>query len=427
MKLNRKSKNGSPQSLPATAPQPAGIVAKRALFFGNPILDLMKETGVEYILQHNLNPDTEEFRFSKSEFPDIVQEIFTDFANDSTVEKVAGGASQNSARVSSYMSRVFGENMNVTFTGAVAKDDLAQCMRSSCADTDVSVMYQENDGCISGSCAALFYTETADNLTRLGQTCKPSGRTLVTCLEAAGRFDDAKFDEAMLADFDMFYTEGFFIPTSFATLLKAAKHAKATGKPFVVNLSSAFIVGGFVAQFMELLPYATIIFGNEIEFPALWTAMIGAGNLTERNGGWDHESFALYLGSQFGTPVALQERTVVISRGTDPAVVYDPSSKQVVQFPVFKLKDSSMFKDTNAAGDSYVGGFLSAVAVDLPLGDAMQRAALGGGINVQMRGCSFPKNQTEFDRIVGNLDAPADFVAKAKYHEIGVVAPSSAA
>jgi adenosine kinase len=403
------------------------VAPKSVLFFGNPILDIMKDTGVEYILQHDLTPDSEVFEATESLFSDKVRSIFSEFASDSSVETVAGGASQNAARVASYISRVFGEFMKITYTGAVAKDEIAQCMLNSCVESGIDALYQEVDaeGCSSGKCAAMFFTEAQETLDRLGQTCKPSGRTLATCLEAARKFDDSKFEDSTMEKYDMFYTEGFFVPTSFKTLMRVAKHAQATGKPFIVNLSSVFILTTFYKQFMELLPYATVVFGNETEFAALWNLVAQNGAETPE-GGFTYETFAKFLGNLTAEGVN-QRRTVVITRGTDPAVVFDAATSQVSEFPIFPLKDGKMFKDTNAAGDSYVGGFISAFAMGLPLNAIMQRAALGAGIIVQMRGCSFPKSEEEFNAIVQNLKAPQALLAKVSYPAPIVAAPAASA
>ena len=374
------------------------------LFFGNPLLDLMKNTGLEYILSHDLRGESEEFQFSLSGYSETKQELLRDLARDPTVERVAGGSSQNSARVTSYISNLLGEPINVAYTGCVGKDELADCMRTCCDEAKVTHLYQITEKAETGHCGFCFYDEDAATLQRLGYEGRGSGRTLVTCLEAAGKFSEDPFDEALLDKYEAFYTEGFFISTSFNTLLRAAKHAQAYNKPFVLNLSSAFLIPYIYDQLIQLIPYATLIFGNELEFRALWSAVtekIGL-NLKTPTEGWTFESFAKALG-ELSTDEVPRGRSVVITRGTDDAVAYDNASGEVAFYPIFQLIDPTLFQDTHAAGDSFVGGFLSALVAHLPLPLAMERAAYAAGLIVQMRGCSFPKSEAELRTISDNL------------------------
>ena len=378
--------------------------SKSILFFGNPLLDLMKNTGLEYILSHDLKGESEEFAFTLAGFSETKQELLRDLARDETVERVAGGASQNSARVTSYISNRLGEPIDVAYTGCVGKDELAECMRTCCEESKVTPLYQITEESETGLCGCCFYAEDAATLERLGYEGKGTGRTLVTCLEAAGKFSEDQFDEALLEKYEAFYTEGFFIPTSFNTLMKAAKHAQANNKPFVLNLSSAFLIPFIYEQFVQLIPYATLVFGNELEFPAFWSKVDEKGglNLNTPTEGWTFETFSKALG-ELTTGEVPRGRSVVITRGTDPAVAYDNVTGEVAFYPIFPLIDPALFKDTNAAGDSFVGGFLSALAAGLPLPLAMERAAFAAGLIVQMRGCSFPKSETEFRTISDNL------------------------
>merc|ERR1712159_451972 len=56
-------------------------------------------------------------------------------------------------------------------------------------------------------------------------------------------------------------------------------------------------------------------------------------------------------------------RTVVITQGKDPSVVV--VNGEVTDYPVIELPKEKL-KDTNGAGDSYVGGFLAGLARDEP-------------------------------------------------------------
>jgi adenosine kinase len=406
----------------------SSVTHTSALFFGNPFLDLTKHTGVGYILQHSLSPAAEVFQLAESSHSAEVQQIFASFESDPLVEKLAGGASQNSARVMSLLSRALGEESEskITYTGSVGDDEVAQCMRISCIESGVEPCYQVSNDRATGKCAAMFYNESEETLAGLGQFCDPAGRTVASCLNAAAHFDDS-LEDSFLEKFDMFYTEGFFIFTSLNTLLRAARHAHANNKPFIINLSSQTIYPYAYEGLMQLLPYASVVFGNEAEFPAVGDLMVSRGDVVAPAGGFTLESVAQHLGTMQFHGVPARARTVVITRGTDPAVVYNPLTATVAHFPIFKLKNAEMLKDTTAAGDSFVGGFLSGLATGKPLEECMQRAALAAGIIVQMRGCSFPKTEEEFHAIVENLEAPQELISNLAYPAPIVTAASATA
>ena len=413
------------------------------LFLGNPLLDSMIEGSSSALSTYSLNPDSEPFAHSRGEHQPGHLKFLQWLDGQSGVPKIPGGASQNSARVTSYLSSLFGEKLQVTFTGAVGKDDNAAILKKSVEEAGVTTLYQEvDDGTPTGECGAFFFNDNVS--VKDGQV--KSGRTLVTTLGAAGKFKDSLFPDETLKDYKMFYAEGFFITTSMDTLRAVAMHARKYNKEFMLNISSIFTVQSNFNELVELIPYATVIFGNENEFKALWEANSAKGNKlgldipmvavtqeasavpqkksrtfslrgkstavpaaapTAFRDNWTYETFAQAIGN-----MGNRKRTVVVTMGTDPAVLFDRKTESVAKYEIFNLNDKSLFKDTNAAGDSYVAGFISAYAANKPMDQVMQRAAFGAGIIVQSRGCSLPDNK-ELDKLARNLEGvPLEFLQK---------------
>lgn len=47
------------------------------------------------------------------------------------------------------------------------------------------------------------------------------------------------------------------------SILEVAKYANENKRPFIMNLSAEFICKFYKEQFMKVMPYVDIIFGNE--------------------------------------------------------------------------------------------------------------------------------------------------------------------
>jgi len=75
------------------------------------------------------------------------------------------------------------------------------------------------------------------------------------------------------------------------------------------------------------------------------------------------EAVASYIG-KLEKRNASRCRTVVITTGADPVVVY--SEGKIHKFPVPPMSASEIV-DFNGAGDAFVGGFLAYLAQDYPL------------------------------------------------------------
>jgi len=82
---------------------------------------------------------------------------------------------------------------------------------------------------------------------------------------------------------------------------------------------------------------------------------------------------------------------VVVTRGSKSVIVSDSLAKDPTEVKVPTV-DPSLIKDTNGAGDSFVGGFLSQIVI----GNAVERGVKAGmqcsRVVLQQVGCSFPKN-----------------------------------
>lgn len=83
-------------------------------------------------------------------------------------------------------------------------------------------------------------------------------------------------------------------------------------------------------------------------------------------------------------------RVSIITQGSEPVIVASHDGKDTKVFEVAIPKiDSSLIVDTNGAGDSFVGGFLAAVAQGFELEECVDAGIKLSGHVVQRLGCTF--------------------------------------
>uniref|UniRef100_A0A3P8T4R3 Adenosine kinase n=1 Tax=Amphiprion percula TaxID=161767 RepID=A0A3P8T4R3_AMPPE len=83
-----------------------------------------------------------------------------------------------------------------------------------------------------------------------------------------------------------------------------------------------------------------------------------------------------------------RQRVVVFTQGKDDAVA--TVGEKVTMFPVVDI-DQNDIVDTNGAGDSFVGGFLSALVQERPLDECIRAGHYAANIIIKRVGCTFPE------------------------------------
>merc|ERR1711865_1305222 len=97
--------------------------------------------------------------------------------------------------------------------------------------------------------------------------------------------------------------------------------------------------------------------------------------------------YCLNLSAPFLMQVPPFKRTVVITQGSDPTIVC--VNGMVTEHAILALPKEKL-KDTNGAGDAYVGGFLAGLSKGLPVADCCKAGAYSASVIVQHSGCTFP-------------------------------------
>jgi adenosine kinase len=147
----------------------------------------------------------------------------------------------------------------------------------------------------------------------------------------------------------------------------------------MMNLSASFVCERFKDPLMAAFPYIDYIFGNETEAKTFG-----------RMQGWqttDVGRIALKM-SALPKICGTHKRIVVITQGVDPVVVADDG--KLLMFPVVSLPKEKLV-DTNAAGDSFVGGFMAQLVFGKGMAECIRAGNYAANVVIQRPGCSFPK------------------------------------
>lgn len=170
---------------------------------------------------------------------------------------------------------------------------------------------------------------------------------------------------------------GFFLTASAATVQEVAKHALAVDAPFLMNLSAPFLAQFYKTDLLEALPYADIVFGNELE--AL--AFAKEENFDTK----DLHKIALKI-CQLPKQNENRSRVTIITQGKDPVLI--AQNGKIVEIQVEALSNDEI-RDTNGAGDAFVGGFLAQFIQEKPLETCVRCGIWAAREIIKRSGCSF--------------------------------------
>jgi adenosine kinase len=201
----------------------------------------------------------------------------------------------------------------------------------------VNTQYQTTDSEPTGTCAVLV---------------TGAKRSLVANLGAANKFTESHIHEPAyykyLEQAEFYYISGFFLTVSPPSIQTVAKYAHDHNRLFMMNLSAPFITEFFSEPLMAALPYVDILFGNETE------------SLTFAK----KQNFGTEDMREIGRKIVelpkandKRKRVVILTQGGKlPVLLFDQG--RIQEFEVVELAGDAV-KDTNGAGDAFVGGFLA--------------------------------------------------------------------
>jgi adenosine kinase len=334
-------------------------LAEGLLFtMGNPLLDLQVHVDADFLAKWELKKD-DAILCGEKHIP-----MFKEITENYKVEFVAGGSTQNTARVAQWM---IGCKNVTTYMGCIGNDEYGKILFDKATADGVNAVYQRHSTLKTGTCAVLL---------------TDSNRSLCAHLAAAENFSAEHLDVPAHRDLMMkanfYYIAGFFLTTCPKALMIVAKHCAETNKVFSMNLSAAFLTTVFKAPMMDAMSYVDILFGNEDEATAFAN---------------EHKFETTSISEIALKMAALQKtnskraRMVVITQG--PKAVVVAYEGKIQEFAVEKL-DQQCLVDSNGAGDAFVGGFLSRYIQKKPLSECVAAGNWASRVILQRTGCTFP-------------------------------------
>ena len=92
---------------------------------------------------------------------------------------------------------------------------------------------------------------------------------------------------------------------------------------------------------------------------------------------------------------AARTRVVCITQGKDPIILAHQRGEELLveEIPITPIEKEKVI-DTNGAGDSFVGGFLSQIVQNKDLHTAVNAGIWLSGQVIQRDGCTFPEANT---------------------------------
>ncbi|ODM94146.1 Adenosine kinase 2 [Orchesella cincta] len=328
---------------------------------GNPLLDISAVVDTDFLEKYKLIANNA-ILATEEHVP-----LYHDLVENYKVEYIAGGATQNTLRVAQW---IIGKPYVTSFMGAVGTDEYSKILEESAKNDGVNVRYQKWEEYPTGTCAVLI---TDHN------------RSLCAYLAAADHFTKDHLDKpenfALVEKAKYYYISGFFLTVSPESMLAVAEHAATNNKPFAINLSAPFIPEFFTERLMSVLPYVDILFGNETEAETFAKVLK-----------YDTKDVAEIAKLIVALPKknAARPRMVVFTQGEGPVIVAQGSKVQ--EFPVQKLS-ADKIKDTNGAGDAFVGGFLAQYMQEKPIEECVKCGIWTATEVIQQSGCAFPKDK----------------------------------
>lgn len=336
--------------------------SKTIFGIGNPLLDIQAKVTTAYLEKYQLESNHQ--ILAEEKHLKMYQEIVDLFP----VEYLPGGATLNTMRIAKWM---LGTNGVVRFSGAIGSDAFGENLESQIQKSKIESYLVKQKALPTGTCASMVNC--------IGH------RSLIANLAAAESYKTEFLNDENIwkkvTDSQIFYSAGFFLTPEqgLPTLMKIAQHAQASDKIFCMNISAKFICRRFSPRFHAILPYCDFIFGNEAEAEA-YASHNGLGK------GLPLEEIAQKM-AQYEKINSKRPRYVIITQGPEKTIV--ATGESAMTYPVPHV-DSLV--DTNGAGDAFVAGFLSQLALNKSISECVQAGHWAAGIIIQNPGCTFPRD-----------------------------------
>uniref|UniRef100_A0A915PHD7 Adenosine kinase n=1 Tax=Setaria digitata TaxID=48799 RepID=A0A915PHD7_9BILA len=326
---------------------------------GNPLLDIRADVSNEFLKKWNLKENDAIIA------DDQRIHMFRELVENYDVSYTPGGATLNSLRVCQW---ILNEPNRATFFGCIGDDYYGNILKQKTQEASLNACFQVRKDEKTGTCAALIINEH---------------RSLCAHLAAANLFTVDHLEDARNYDLiekaQYFYISGFFLTVCPAAVISIARHASERNKVFATNLAAPFIPKHYRNEFLSILPYVDILFGNENEAETF--ADVNNYNINDLGKICKKIAASPKVNKK-------RQRIIIFTQGSDPTIVFQDGTG-IVEYPVTKLKHEEIV-DTNGAGDAFVGGFLSQYIQNKSVTESIECGHYAAATIIRQEGCTFP-------------------------------------
>ena len=205
-------------------------------------------------------------------------------------------------------------------------------------------------------------------------------RSLVTEIGAANLLTSDILDtdecKGALNTAELFYIAGFSL--SLKQQIINSFVTASENKTLILNLSAPFVCEKFSDSIYPLIEQSNYVFGNESEVKAFVEAK--GINQTE-----DDVEAANYFAREFFKKDS--EQTLIVTRGDKSILMITKDTLEEIEVPVM---DAKYIKDTNGAGDAFVGGFISKLAEGKSKKECVEYGVTIAQLILTQVGCTLP-------------------------------------
>jgi len=338
--------------------------------FGSPLMDCIGDVSKEFISRYEIELDTTIHR----KLGDIP--FLNDFLINANVTNVPGGCQFNAMRIFNWMLDK-DETDIVGFLGSVGDDEYYGNIYQDLLLTENIIPVFE---CINNETTGLCLV-----------VCCNKDRAHITDLGASTSISEDFFDRNLnkFKHVKLIYTELFIVKTRRELCYKLAELGLKNDVTYGFNLPSAFFLENFKSDILRLCEYADIIFANAAEAITFCKIL----NIKSQE---TAEDLAEQLCTKIKKINKNKRRIVVVTNGPLPAACceYDHYRQKRTYLESFPVKNVSQenIVDTNGAGDSFAGGFLSQLMKGKTLDKCMKAGHWAASVIIQKRGCQIPND-----------------------------------
>lgn len=336
--------------------------------FGSPLIDCIGDVSKDFCNHHNIQLDTtQHVKLENISF-------LNEFLLTGNITNVLGGCQFNAMRVFNWMLDK-DESDIVGFLGSIGDDEVyGPCYLDLLLNENIIPIFEQVPSGMTGICIVVCCNRDRAHLTDLG--CST---------EISKDFFDRNWSK--FKNVKLIFTELFILRKQKDICFKIAELGLKDDCTYGFNLPANFFLENDTENIAKICEYADIIFANYSEALCFLSVLGIKTNSSVID-------VAEKLCKEIPKKNKNKKRVVVVTSGPGPAACcqYDFKTKKFTFSDCFPVKNVSPenIVDTNGAGDSFAGGFLSQFVKGKSLDKCVIAGHWAASVIIQKRGCQIP-------------------------------------